>query len=230
MSRSPRRLKALLLNDTSWDDHHGCQLVVQQIHRFAAQAGIDIIWSSPVGHSWQTDKKLLDCLATIDLCLLNGEGTMHDDAPAALCLLEAVHYFASREIPCFLINSVWQNNDQLNHYLKDFSAIYVRDALSQQAIQATSLLAQVVPDLTLSWPYSETTFDRQGLLINGGVLLETQQQAWRASKFTPDARYLSIRTLPPLRFKAHDRGYANKSLKQRFKHLRHLFSSYLLRG
>lgn len=52
-------LKAVLLSDTSYDDHHGCQIVVSQMHRFAAAVGIRIIWSSPVRNDWCNDHGLL---------------------------------------------------------------------------------------------------------------------------------------------------------------------------
>ncbi|MBQ0778152.1 MAG: hypothetical protein KBT84_11240, partial [Pseudomonas sp.] len=76
-------LQAILFNDTSYDDHHGCQLVVRQIRALAEEAGIHIAAASPVRHDWSQDRSLLERIAEADVCIVNGEGTMHDDAPAA---------------------------------------------------------------------------------------------------------------------------------------------------
>lgn len=218
-------LKAILLNDTSYDDHHGCQIVMQQIHRLTSAAGIRIVWSSPLRNDWSSDLGLLAAAHKADLCLINGEGTLHDDAPAALQLMQAAEHFSARGIPCFLINALWQNNPLLARYLPSLAGCYLRDARSASEVQGYGVGASVVPDLTLTMLVAATGRPRAGLLINGSVLADRQQQAVVSASAVPDARYLSVRTFTPLRFAAHHRAYFLPAMRQRWKQWRHRLSS-----
>jgi hypothetical protein len=217
---------AILLNDTSYDDHHGCQIVVDQIHYLAAAAGIRIIWSSPLRNDWATDAGLLAAAQRADLCLINGEGTLHDDLPAAAQLMQASEYFSSAGLPCFLINALWQNNSSLVRNLPGLAGCYLRDALSAQEVSAFRQQATVVPDLTLTLIAASGNSERRGLLINGSVLESRQREAVDQLALTQNASYLSIRTFTPIRLAAHHRAYLLLSLRQRWKHLRHRVSSF----
>ncbi|MGE6527601.1 polysaccharide pyruvyl transferase family protein [Pseudomonas sp. NPDC077382] len=222
-------LRALVFNDTSYDDHHGCQLVMRQIYKLAGAADIQILRSCPMHHNWQEDEELKREIRTVDLCLVNGEGTMHDDAPAALLFGVLARYCQVHNIPCFLINSVWQSNFKLNEYARSFTAIYVRDKLSQGQLAEARVPASVVPDLTLTYEPGHSGLRRHGVIINGSVLKERLAQAWKTVCLAEDAdvRYLSIRTLPPLQFGKGFPTYVSKSFFKRIKLYRHILSSYL---
>ncbi len=222
-------LQAILFNDTSYDDHHGCQLVVRQIRALAAEAGIHIAAASPVRHDWSQDRYLLERIADADVCIVNGEGTMHDDAPAALMLGRLARHCSKLAIPCVLINSVWQNNQQLTEFAGDFSQIYVRDHLSRAELDQSGVAAEVVPDLTLTFLPEIAGIRRHGLIVNGSVLKPVQQQLWQTLDQLPgdmDIRYLSIRTVPPLRL-GNERRFFFKSLKANSKMWRHKLSCRL---
>lgn len=49
-------------------------------------------------------KKVIE---NVDLLLLNGEGTMHDDAPKALKYAEVVAFAKNQGVKCVLMNYVW---------------------------------------------------------------------------------------------------------------------------
>ncbi len=220
-------MQAILFNDTSYDDHHGCQLVIQQIKVLAAEVGIHITHASPVRHDWARDRVLIKRVAEADLCIVNGEGTLHDDAPAAMMLGRLARHCRKVGTPCVLINSVWQNNQQLNEFAGDFSHIYVRDHLSRAELGQSGVEADVVPDLTLTFRPEIGAKPRLGLILNGSVLKPVQQQLWRTLGKLPgemDVRYLSIRTIPPLRL-GNERRFFFKSLKANSKMLRHRLSS-----
>ena len=212
---------AILLNDTSYDDHHGCQIVIEQIHRLAASVGIRIIWSSPLRNNWSADAGLLAAARRADLCLINGEGTLHDDAPAAKQLMLASEHFSAAGLPCFLINALWQNNPSLTTFLTGLAGCYLRDELSAQEVRAYRHQATVVPDLTLTVPALTSGSTRAGLLVNGSVLAERQREAVEALALAADASYLSIRTYTPIRMAVHHRAYFITGIRQRWKQLRH---------
>ncbi len=202
---------------------------MQQIYTLAEQAGMEILRACPMHHDWQTDEQLQRDIRAADICLVNGEGTMHDDAPLALRYGALARYCREHGVPCFLINSVWQNNVRLNADAPLFTRIFVRDVLSQAALAEIGLPAEVVPDLTLSYQYEGATPVRQGLLINGSVLTERLREAWRISCANPHLRYVSIRTIAPLQLGKGFDVYLRKNLRKRLKAYRRIAASYLHR-
>lgn len=202
---------------------------MQQIYTLAEQAGMEILRACPMHHDWQTDEQLQRDIRAADICLVNGEGTMHDDAPLALRYGALARYCREHGVPCFLINSVWQNNVLLNADASLFTRIFVRDVLSQAALAEIGLSAEVVPDLTLSYQYEGATPVRQGLLINGSVLTERLREAWRISCANPHLRYVSIRTIAPLQLGKGFDVYLRKNLRKRLKAYRRIAASYLYR-
>jgi polysaccharide pyruvyl transferase WcaK-like protein len=209
-------MQALLFNDTSYEQHHGSQLVVRQIYRLATAAGIRISRACPMRYDWQSDERLKADIRRADLCLINGEGTMHDDARQALRLGELAGYCKAHGVPCFLINSVWQRNNKLTELARDFSGIYVRDRLSAQELEMAGIVAQVVPDLTLSLDELPESGPRLGGLVNGSVFAERTWEAWQAAR-KAGAEYLSIKAPPILQTGKGFPSYVIKSLARRVK-------------
>ncbi|WP_417791583.1 polysaccharide pyruvyl transferase family protein [Stutzerimonas xanthomarina] len=222
-------LKAIVFNDTSYDDHHGCQLVMQQLGKLAGETGIKITRFVPMRHKWFSDTHLRRDIDSTDLCIINGEGTMHGACEAALNYIRLAIHCRERGVPCFLINSVWQNNTSLVDGAKAFTGIFVRDMHSQAELRQGGIEAKVVPDLTLSyeWP-EELQRLRCGYIVNGSVLQGRLDEAWRTvcNSDLRELRYLSIRTLPPLQWGKGFPSYVPRNLVRRYKQCRHLFSSY----
>ena len=212
-------LRALLFNDTSYNKHHGCQIVVRQIYALAEEVGIRIVKACPMGHDWRRDPALQRDIATVDLCLINGEGTLHDDARAAQMLVELAPFCRERGVPCYLINSVWQrNSDAMLEAARNFSGIYVRDKHSQTELAAADLSSEVVPDLTLCATPPAVQPKREGLLINGSFYESRTQEAWQLyNDAEGNLRYLSIQCLPPIQLGKGFAQYFWRSLRSRFK-------------
>lgn len=212
-------LKAILFNDTSHNKHHGCQIVVKQIYQLAAAAGIRIVRACPMRHDWRDDPRLQTDIANADLCLINGEGTLHDDARAAQVLVALAPFCRERGVPCFLINSVWQRNTLLIEPARMFSAIYLRDQRSQAELAVAGIASRVVPDLTLSVIPSSPQVQRQGFLVNGSFYEERTQEAWAALQQVADpaVSYLSIQALPHIQTGKGFPAYFWKTLRSRFK-------------
>lgn len=223
-------MRTVVFNDTSIDDHHGCQLVMRRIAALSQKTGLDVILSCPLGYDWSSDEALKKSISTAEICLINGEGTMHDDAPAALKLGELAKYCHDHQVPCFLINSVWQNNERLNDYARFFTRIYVRDRLSQGELLDIGVNSEVVPDLTLSLDNKTVSYKpRKGFVFNGSVLPHRIDEAWfEVRQSRKRIQYLSIRTLPCPPAKAYD--LTRKIYKRkRMKMLRHYAFSFFRR-
>lgn len=211
-------LTAILFNDTSHNKHHGCQIVVRQIYALAREAGIRIVKACPMRHDWRRDEALKQEITKVDLCLINGEGTIHDDAKAAQVLVELAPFCRERNVPCFLINSVWQRNSmEMVEAARNFSGIYLRDHHSQTELARSGVASEVVPDLTLS-AVPPTAQPREGLLVNGSFYEERTQEAWRLYRDTDGAvQYLSIQSMPQVQWGKGFTGYFWRSLRSLFK-------------
>lgn len=214
-------LTAILFNDTSHNKHHGCQIVVRQIYALAQEAGIRIVKACPMRHDWRRDEALKREIAKVDLCLINGEGTLHDDAKAARVLVELAPFCRERNVPCYLINSVWQRNSmELVDAARSFSGIYLRDHLSQAELARFGVTGEVVPDLTLS-AAAPVAQRRDGLLVNGSFYEERTQEAWRLYRDAGGVlHYLSIQSMPQIQWGKGFAGYFWRSLRSYFKALR----------
>jgi polysaccharide pyruvyl transferase WcaK-like protein len=225
-------INALLFNDTSYEKHHGSQLVVRQIYALAKEAGIAISRACPMRHDWRKNEQLKEDIRRADLCLINGEGTLHDDAPQALMLGELASYCRQHGVPCFLINSVWQRNEQLLAHAGDFAGIYLRDEFSQHELAAHGVACKVVPDLTLSYSHQPAAREqRTGYLVSDSVFSTRTLEAWaevcRANR--ADISFLSIKNLPIIQAGKGFPDYCIKSVAKLLQAGRALLQSYFMR-
>ena len=85
------------------------------------------------------------------LVVLNGEGTLNNDRPRALMLLNAARDLHARGIPTVLVNTIWQeNSDDTLALLDHFDLITARENKSHAQILRRRPDALLVPDLLLS--------------------------------------------------------------------------------
>lgn len=156
---------ALLLNDTRPEGHLGCELTVRALLDGAARAGIAVRRTWPVGHPPRPEE-LRRSVARCRLVLVNGEGTLHHDRPAARLLLEAAATAKAAGARVVLLNAVWHDNPSLAGFLGAFDRIYVRESLSAGEAGAGAV---VVPDLMLAGHRPPPRGTGQGMLVLDSV-------------------------------------------------------------
>ncbi len=66
--------KAILINDTSYDLHHGCRQVIENIHKLLNVRNIKIIFSLDFRKNWQKEKEFYKQSKKADIIIINGEG------------------------------------------------------------------------------------------------------------------------------------------------------------
>jgi len=143
-------LTACILNDTRVDRHHGCDRVMGAIERLLDANGFRVTGLSPAHADWRSDSGFLRALDSAQLVVVNGEGTLHDDRPAARTLLQVGPYARSRNIPAVLVNAGWERNgEELAGLARDFTRVCARDHASAAALRAQGVECRVVPDLSL---------------------------------------------------------------------------------
>lgn len=146
---TPVANRYFLVNDTSYENHHGCQSVVRNLHLAMSQRGWRATGSSPVGASLQNLLENRAQIAEADLILVNGEGSLHHDSRNASRLLDIILYLQESH-PVVLLNSVWQANRDVRWAtaLGGCRSVYVRDRSSLKEILPLRPDASYVPDLT----------------------------------------------------------------------------------
>lgn len=131
----------LLLNDTS-NYHSGCAEVVKNIQ-------FDQSVKSVTRRTAETLQRYKIPEGTTRV-ILNGEGTMHHNQPAALAWLEVLTRAQNQGIETWLVNSLWQEMDKsCAEIIKRCTVVEVREILSQQALLDQGVGSTVVPDRSI---------------------------------------------------------------------------------
>jgi hypothetical protein len=178
------RLKAVLLNDTRVDRHHGSSTVVESLYRLCARAGIDILAAAPAHADWRHDAGVMAAMPTASLIIVNGEGTIHHDRPAGKWLLEAGTFARASGRRAALVNTTWQaNGPPLFALARAFDLVAVRETASAAELAVGGIAARVVPDFAL---YHEPAASpaRSGIgytdCVVGPRALDIYRRMWRA--------------------------------------------------
>jgi polysaccharide pyruvyl transferase WcaK-like protein len=124
--------RVLLLNNTE-NYHYGCKEVINFYRR--SFPNIEIVTK---------DQPQKYNISEYDLVIANGEGTMHNNAPKAIKILDRL--CAAKK--SMLVNTVWQNNNQdLADKLHNIDFISVREVKSQKEIlKQTGIQANIELD------------------------------------------------------------------------------------
>jgi len=137
----------IVLNDTSYTlGHIGCCLVMEAIQLLCKKNELNILCTikNPESESdiYDSFLKKTDCI------IVNGEGTLHHDRPAAISIFKLLFKAKKYGVDVVLINTIWQENELLSPHLNIFTKIFVRESNSSEAV-GSNYNCSIVPDLSL---------------------------------------------------------------------------------
>lgn len=113
-------MKTFLINDTS-KYHFGTRMVIRTIEEQLEARGVELVGRSPSKHTFRRYKPILD---TVDLVIVNGEGSLHGGRRRDL-LDVALEY------PCALINfSISDYNNFPLKAARSFKYVAARESIS----------------------------------------------------------------------------------------------------
>jgi hypothetical protein len=189
-SDDPQRPRVTLLNDTSCF-HHGSHLVVEQIHKLCKAHGLNLWHTVGLGDDWRVEHHRKR-LAESDVVLVNGEGTLHHDRRSARVLAQSAAFCRERSVPCFLINSVYQDNGtEIAHLARQFTFVFVRESRSQMELRNAGIESEVVPDMIMAHAGFPPCF-RKGILITDSSSVETSMQLHQFYARTNGAQFANL--------------------------------------
>lgn len=142
-------MRVAILNDCSHLPHFGCKLVMEAFRSELERVGIELLYTHKSGVTQVPWNKFLGSevfrqLARADLVIINGEGSIHDDAHPGLIRI-------ARELPCVLMNGVYQNNTPMPE-MGDFLFRSMRESLSAAEVAEEGHTCSVIPDVVLVAP------------------------------------------------------------------------------
>jgi len=150
MASERSTITAVVLNDTSRHGHHGCALVMQTISSLATAHGIEIIATCPLRIDWRNQPDVVAAMERAQLIIVNGEGTIHHDAPAGRTLLRAGVFARERGKVAALINMTWEaNSASLTEFARSFDLVSVRESASAAELGLARIQCRLTPDLAL---------------------------------------------------------------------------------
>jgi hypothetical protein len=187
--------KVAIFNDTTAERHFGCDAVMATLRREIAARGGAIVHSHPVGSDWRKSRRARTAIASADIVIVNGEGTVHHSKERARALAAIGPYAAEQHKPAFLINATIEANDAATMAdILAFRRIWVRDTKSADEIRRTGGTAGVAPDLSFGQHFAPASGGR-GVIVVDGVLRRARKRLADAAD-TMGTEYLSIRHSP----------------------------------
>ena len=193
--------QAVLVNDTSSLNHHGCNIVVEEIRRNAAMAGIQVVHTVKLHEDWQQARHV-ERIRGSDLVIVNGEGTLHDSRPRAVRLALCASFCRQHGIVPVLINSVYQRNDALiAKHVTSFERVFVRESNSQHELARVGIQSRVVPDMTfaLQWPLEHTDRKTERIVYSDSVLPDVARELCLRYQATRGSVFITLQCRPPKR-------------------------------
>lgn len=138
-----------LVNDTRYDNHHGGQTVIGNLHLGMAQRGWTCAGSLPVSSTVRGLRHRWRQVRSAGLVIVNGEGSLHHDSRQTRRLHDICAAISGFR-PMALINAVWQDNrdPRWKPLLDGFAAVYARDLRSRGQLRELGVAADYAPDLT----------------------------------------------------------------------------------
>jgi polysaccharide pyruvyl transferase WcaK-like protein len=195
--------KAIVVNDTSFEPHHGSKMVMRNIRKLLKLNGIKIICSNPVGRDWNKNKIKQKILSS-DVVIINGEGTLHHSQQRAIELIRIVKFCKDNKIKVVLINSTFEkNNNEIIDLSRELDLVFVRESYSKNELLKEGINSIVVPDLTF---YLNPKFSNSKKLYysyTDSVKKQLSKELYESYLNCPGKKLF----LPPLKLVSYKKSY-----------------------
>lgn len=203
------RRRALVLGDTSASAHHGCEMVMTNLIHGLSRIGVDVI-AQHSGKGWAQDSRIVSAMESVDLLVINGEGTMHHDRPQGYEFVDAAEHIHRRGKPSYLVNCTWQaNSETLAKRAAVFRRIHVRESNSAEELGRSGIQSSITPDLTFATDWGNPEGARRGWVVTDSTITSITRQLFRLSQSLGATTYLPVIASDDS-LMSHDRRYKRR--------------------
>jgi hypothetical protein len=144
---------------------------MQSIRDLTARHGLEVIGAAPVGVDWRGRPDVVEAMERADVIIVNGEGSIHHDAPRAEALLQAGPFARSRGKAAVLINTTWEaNSPRLADMAGLFDIVSVRESASARELAGAGVACRTIPDLALGSAPAVVDRPRAGVAFSDNVV------------------------------------------------------------
>jgi Polysaccharide pyruvyl transferase len=213
---APRRLRAVVLNDTAITGHPGCVRVMQMLRKGLRRSGIDVTATCPVGVDFEVWPGVRKHIAIADIVVINAEGTIHHTtsrAKARNLVTAARRIKMFRKVPVVIVNASMEALEASDiQDLRYCDEIYVRESVTLSYLKHMQREAKLSADLTLAEPLDLTLAERSGLFVTDSVLKS------RAIELRQAAKRLGgeFQVMRPSKYWAYSAYFLNFNLLERY--------------
>lgn len=160
-------INILLLNNTE-NYHAGCRQVIKFFKDHFSKENMIV---------YDKKNKILPDFNSFDLIILNGEGSIHDDAKKMISYLEYMNNASANGVITMLVNTVWHNNSKTTtRLLEDIDYVSVREIKSKNEIQnVIDKNVDVYLDLSFYVEVSEINISKSKI-VSGNKFLPKKQR------------------------------------------------------
>ena len=140
-------MKIIVFNDTRKECHHGCSRVMNSID-VNLKGCFSSIQYIAILEKWKLKESLKREIIQSDLVLINGEGTIHGDAPHVTELLDVLTFAHNYGVRVGVINATIESISAANiKKLKLANFLYVRDVNTYEYLLKNNIHSMVCHDL-----------------------------------------------------------------------------------
>jgi hypothetical protein len=187
---------AVILNDTSARNHHGCVRVMRLLRKGLQAEGFRITATSLAHTDWTKNPAFLEALGRSQMVVINGEGTLHDASAGGHRLLSVLTHPKRGSRPVVLVNALWENNPQeWADVLSGCALVSARDRASATELTRAGVRGvRYVPDLSLSEAAALPSGPRSGLIVGDSVRSDARHALGKVAQAVASL-YMPTKTL-----------------------------------
>jgi polysaccharide pyruvyl transferase WcaK-like protein len=173
-----KKKKILLLNDTSLICHHGCNLLMNSIHRLLKKK--NFIIQKKIFYE-ENYLNYTSIVKNFDLILINGEGTIHGKKNSDTIKVDEIIKFIkfvkqNYKIPIVIFNSTIASLKKSHlKTIKLVDKIYVREKYSYNYLKKEKIASSILPDL-LSLLVIKNKKNNKGTIVTDSSIEKTTKK------------------------------------------------------
>jgi len=171
--------KAVIINDTSYDMHHGCNQVMKNLINLLNKNNFNVIKKFGLLDKRSNVKNVKKYIIKADYLFINGEGTIHDGN--GYVLMKLAKYAKKKNKKVFLLNTIYINNPKkFDDILSTLDLVVLRDSHSYKNAVIHNKNSYCAMDLSMYGTFKYDLHKRKDHAVTDSILPEVTKSLYAA--------------------------------------------------